>query len=349
MPAFLDRYQPDHYRKPRGEGMCAVSTAEFDKQFARSLHIGLINNMPDAALEATERQFVSLLDAASYDMPVRLSLYSLPGVPRSETGARYVRNFYSSIDDLRNTRLDGLIVTGREPVARNLADEPYWESFTGIVDWAKDNTHSTVWSCLAAHAAVLYMDGIRRIKSSDKNFGIFECERVSDHALIKGTPQHYRLPHSRWNGLAEDALANSGYGILTRTQDANVDAFIKRQKSLFVFFQGHPEYESNTLLLEYRRDVGRYLREETNAYPRLPQRYFRQETEIALTTLQNGAMSRPGEELLAELSKVLENASIENTWRSTAACLYRNWLEYLYTQRELEGVGSNVGVEAIIQ
>ena len=55
--------------------------------------------------------------------------------------------------------------------------------------------------------------------------------------------------------------------MLTRTADAGVDTFIKQQKSLFVFFQGHPEYESDTLLREYRRDVGRYIKGETATYP----------------------------------------------------------------------------------
>jgi homoserine O-succinyltransferase len=78
----------------------------------RSISIGLINNMSDGAIGATERQFLSLLDSASDGIEIRLSLYSLPGVPRSESGARYVKNFYSSAENLWNTRLDGLIVTG---------------------------------------------------------------------------------------------------------------------------------------------------------------------------------------------------------------------------------------------
>jgi hypothetical protein len=39
--------------------------AEFDERSGKRLRIGLINNMPDAALKATERQFLSLLESAS--------------------------------------------------------------------------------------------------------------------------------------------------------------------------------------------------------------------------------------------------------------------------------------------
>ena len=55
--------------------------------------------MPDEAVEATERQFVSLLDSASQGMQVHLSFYMLPGVPRS---SRAFRNTYSNIEDLWN-------------------------------------------------------------------------------------------------------------------------------------------------------------------------------------------------------------------------------------------------------
>ena len=46
--------------------------------------IGLINNMPDAALEATERQFIDLIRAAARDTVVRLLLFAIPEIPRAE-------------------------------------------------------------------------------------------------------------------------------------------------------------------------------------------------------------------------------------------------------------------------
>ena len=58
------------------------------------------------------------------------------------------------------------------------------------------------------------------------------------------------------------ALADCGYRILTRSAAAGVDMFARQDKSFHLFLQGHPEYEAKTLLREYRRDVGRYLRRE---------------------------------------------------------------------------------------
>ncbi len=324
----------------------AKPPAEFLQRPSKCITIGLINNMPDGALDATEHQFLSLLESASEDILVRLSFHALPNVPRNELGARHVRKFYSSAENLWGRKLDGLIVTGREPLTPNLRDEPYWESLAKVIEWAKDNTHSTVWSCLAAHAALLHLDGIGRVRSNKKHCGVFACERLSNHPLTADAPPCFQLPHSRWNGIPEDALTRCGYSVLTRAADAGVDTFVKQHKSLFVFFQGHPEYESDTLLLEYRRDIGRYLRGETTTYPLMPRSYFDHETVIALTALQNEAMSQPRESLLAEVSAVLGKPRIENTWHWTAASIYRNWLEYICSQKELRLKGSKLAVPA---
>jgi homoserine O-succinyltransferase len=64
------------------------------------VEIGLVNSMPDAALEATERQFIELIDAAAGDVPVRLRFFSLPDVPRTARGQRHVSNSYLGIGDL---------------------------------------------------------------------------------------------------------------------------------------------------------------------------------------------------------------------------------------------------------
>jgi homoserine O-succinyltransferase len=315
MPVLLDSY----YSKLRSDNC---------------ITIGLINNMSDEALKATERQYISLLDSASDGMQIHLSLYTLPGIPRNELSNRHIATLYSSIDDLWEGQLDGLIVTGREPLAANLMDEPYWDSFTRTLEWAQENAHSTVWSCLATHAAVLHMDGIERAKRNDKLFGIFECARGSGHLLTAGTPSRFKLPHSRWNGLPEDRLAGCGYSVLTRTADAEVDTFIKQQKKLFVFFQGHPEYESDTLLREYRRDIGRYFKGEIPKYPLMPQGYFDRNTVDALNALQLRAIAGQGEELVPEISTGLSNASIENTWQSSATSIYNNWLRYIRAQKD---------------
>jgi homoserine O-succinyltransferase len=334
MPVYLDGNSSSHELLAHSLRLGGRSPAGLPNSAGRRIHIGLINNMPDAALEATERQFLTLLDSASGGVLVRLSLYALPDVPRNDAGRRHVGRFYSGIEDLWNGRLDGLIVTGRAPRTPNLMDEPYWGSLTRVLEWANHNTQSTIWSCLAAHAALLHLDGIARRTGSEKRCGILECTQLLDHQLMAGIPSRFQMPHSRWNDIPENQLTACGYDVLTRAQDAGVDTFVKRRNSLFVFFQGHPEYESDTLLLEYRRDVGRYLRGETDTYPSMPRTYFDKATADALTALRERAMSGRREPLLADVAAAVGESHIPNTWHSTARGIYGNWLRYIGRQKE---------------
>jgi len=294
----------------------------------RVLDIGLVNNMPDAALDATERQFRALLSASAGDLDVRLTLYSLPEVPRTDFGRRQVAQ-YASLDDLWGRRHDGLIVTGTEPQASALTDEPYWGSLTRLLEWADRSTYSTILSCLAAHAGILYIDGIARRPLGDKRFGVFECVRVCDHPLTDAAPGTLRMPHSRWNDIPEEALLACGYRVLTRSDEAGVDTFVKQRTSLFVFFQGHPEYDAVTLLLEYRRDVARYLRGERDTYPPTPRGYFDDETERRLAALRQRALQDRREVGLADFPTADAAVRVTNNWRPGGEQVYRNWLGYI--------------------
>jgi homoserine O-succinyltransferase len=305
------------------------------------LHIGLVNNMADAAMRATEHQFLTLLEAAARDMPVHVTLYALPEVARKPFGQRHVGSFYWGIEQLWEQPPEqspaGLIFTGREPLAPDLREEIYWPSILRVLEWTQKHARSAVWSCLAAHAAVLALDGIKRVRSQHKHFGIFTCEQAAPHALFADAPASLRLPHSRWNGVSASELAANGYQVLTRTRDGGVDTFVKQEAALFVFFQGHPEYESETLMGEYRRDVARYLKGQMEDYPLLPLDYFGEETEQSLREIEASARVSRQQKLLSEVSAVLNSVRIHNTWRSTAVLIYRNWLEHINMQKSHGG------------
>ena len=142
--------------------------------------------MPDPALEDTEVQFLELLDAAAGDISVRVKFHSLSGVPRGEGGQQHLNGFYFNTDDLLNARFDGVIITGTEPRQSNLRNEPYWPALANVLSWAETNTASTILSCLAAHAGVLYSDGINRHRLNDKQFGVFDFTKTGDHQLTRG-------------------------------------------------------------------------------------------------------------------------------------------------------------------
>ena len=113
---------------------------------AECVRIAFVNNMPDAALEDTEIQFFELLEAAAADIPVRLKLHSLYGVPRGERGQQHLSGFYFGTDDLLSDTFDGVILTGTEPRQPDLRNEPYWSALGTVLDWAESNTASTILS-----------------------------------------------------------------------------------------------------------------------------------------------------------------------------------------------------------
>lgn len=298
------------------------------------LHIGLVNNMPDAALKSTERQFARLLAAASGATDVRLHLFSLDRVPRGDAARVYLAGRYGDLAALEASRLDGLIVTGAEPVAATLTDEPYWGDLTRVIDWAEHNTASTIWSCLAAHAAVLHLDGIARRRLPQKRFGLFDCVPVSADGLLDGTPAGMRVPHSRWNDLAEGELRSHGYRIASRSLEAGIDTFTKQWGSFFVFLQGHPEYDGDTLFREYRRDAQRFLKGERDDLPSLPAHYFEARTEKAAARFAERALAARDPAAWDAFPRDWACRSpLLALWQASASRFYRNWLAHVAEAR----------------
>jgi homoserine O-succinyltransferase len=318
MPLFLDA----------GRSGAAV---EFNAP--NCITIGLINNMPDAAVEATERQFVDLLRAATANTVVLLKLFAIPELPRADATRLELTERYRDISELWDTPLDGLIVTGAEPRAKNLRDEPYWETLTKVVDWAKGHTASTIWSCLAAHAAVLHTDGIERRALKEKLFGVFECRLGAEHPMTQHFPDPLWVPHSRYNDLPERALSSCGYKILTRSATAGVDTFAKQDGSFFLFFQGHPEYDADTLLREYRRDIARFLGGERAHYPAMPEGYFDHEATALAKAFRARALADRRGDFIAEFPKDVLEAGVESPWRPAALGIYEKWAAYLCARK----------------
>ncbi len=291
------------------------------------IEIGLVNNMPDAALEATERQFLGLLARGATDCDVRVHFFALADVPRGDQGERHLSLCYDDLDALLKSRLDAVIITGNEPRAARLSDEPYWNSLTRLFDWAERNTISTLFSCLSAHAVVLYLDGIERTQLDSKCSGVFDHVCRNDHQLTMGLPSPWPVAHSRWNEVSEAALNGAGYTILSRSEAAGVNLFVRQRQSLFVLFQGHPEYEQDSLFREYRRDVRRFLAAEQDNYPEIPERCLAIRARRVLLRFRQRALKQRALDLMSEFpaNVQLELAHLERARRG-ATVLFANWL-----------------------
>jgi homoserine O-succinyltransferase len=299
--------------------------ADAGPYLAGSLTIGVVNNMPDPALEGTESQFNSVLAAASGARPVRVRYYALPEVPRAAAAQARIAARYWPLKDLYDAPPDALIVTGTEPRAASLRDEPYWKRMVEILDFARAATACSIWSCLAAHAAVLQLDGIERRRLATKLFGVFE-HAVLPHPLTTGIETPLSTPHSRWNELPVDALRSAGYRILSWSSDTGADAFLGSGAHPLLCFQGHPEYEGRTLLKEYQRDVGRFIAGEYPAYPKPPRGYFGAGAIALLSDFERRLRAGELGEPLSAFPFAALAASLDTRWRSAAVRLYSNWL-----------------------
>jgi homoserine O-succinyltransferase len=294
--------------------------------------IGLVNNMSGAGFSTAERQFRDLLSDAGEGIKIRT--FS-PVPPAVETGP-VPHQGCGTPDELWASNLDALIVTGAEPRATRLQDEAMWPFLTRLIDWAEDNTISTIWSCLAAHGAVYHLDGVERRHRGPKLFGLFTCENLQSHPILAGLPQRWAAPHSRFNDLPEAALVARGYRILSRSVEAGADGFMKQSKSLHLFLQGHPEYDVDGLAREYRRDVKRYLCGDSDRYPEIPWDYFSDDVVADLNAFRQRALEGRSPDMYGQFPRSAIVLNSEAPWRPVARQLYRNWLAHLAARKAIE-------------
>jgi homoserine O-succinyltransferase len=287
----------------------------------RQLQIGLVNSMPKAAREATTRQFKDLLDAGS-DLAPGLRLFTLSQDLDGHTG-------YAPAEDIFDSGIDALIFTGTEPTTDDLRDEPYWPRLAALLDWTEENGVPAIFSCLAAHAAALHWDDIGRRHLTEKCFGVFEETAGGDHPLMRGVSGALRIPHSRWNELPVRDLTQAGYQVVTASPAAGADIVVRHGKGMAVFFQGHPEYEADRLLLEYRRDARRYIAGARADYPNLPRSYFDPLAERTLLVFRDRILR--GERDIHFPAEI--TAPVTAPWRTQAVGICRNWLNYVHERK----------------
>jgi homoserine O-succinyltransferase len=288
----------------------------------------LVNNMPDGAFVATEGQFLDLLGAASGADIVEVRRYTMEGVPRGERTEEHIAAGYGPATDIGRHPPDLLIVTGSEPVEEAIEDEPYWAELAGLLKWGSEHTASMLLSCLSAHAALAVFDGVARIRLPAKCTGVFEQMADGRHPLTAGLGPHIVLPHSRQNSVPIEAVCAAGYRVAMGSKAVGWSLVTKTIGGCrVVLVQGHPEYEPQSLLGEYRRDVRRYVQHERDAIPRLPLH-----------------CAGPGDwERLSEIQRRLEEGDRDPApveafdfdgaalrapwpWRDVATRLYANWL-----------------------
>ncbi|MDH4275501.1 MAG: homoserine O-succinyltransferase, partial [Gammaproteobacteria bacterium] len=158
MPLVAHSALPSFTRLKEEGGLVIAPDAALHQDI-REMHIGLLNMMPDAALEATERQFFRLVGESNQIAQFYVHPFTLPGLQRGAEGQRHVEHYYESFDDLKQKGLDALIITGANVTQPDLSSEPFWKPLIEVIDWAYANVTSTLCSCLATHAVMEFRYG----------------------------------------------------------------------------------------------------------------------------------------------------------------------------------------------
>lgn len=265
-------------------------------QDIRPLRIVILNLMPTKII--TETQILRLLGNSALQIEICL-LYSKTHICRN-TSLEHLVKFYSTIDDIRDQKFDGMIVTGA-PVEHLLFEEvDYWDELKEIMDWSIKNVFSTMHLCWGAQAALYYRYGIPNYTLAKKMFGVFlHRVNIKNSRLLRGFDDEFFAPHSRHTGISKDCIKQvDELEVLSESDEAGVYIATTRNRRQ-VFVTGHAEYDPFTLKLEYERDIKRGLDIS------VPQNYFP----------DNNPQKKP-------LVK----------WRSHAHLLFMNWLNYYVYQ-----------------
>ena len=265
-------------------------------QDIRPLRVLMLNLMPTKI--ETETQILRKLS----NTPLQIEIDLLQTVSHRATHvpAQHLESFYVGLDDIRDKRYDGMIITGA-PVERfEFEDVDYWPELCEIMDWAKTNVFSTFYICWGAQAGIYYHYGVPKYALSEKMSGVFKHHILKPSSpLVRGLDDFVYAPHSRNTEVhAGDIAANQNLELIAVSDEAGV--FIaKSTDSRHFFVFGHPEYDTDTLAGEYFRDV------EKGIEPALPKHYF-PDDDPTKTPVSN--------------------------WRAAAQLIYTNWLNYYVYQ-----------------
>lgn len=278
------------------ENIFVMTRTRAVNQDIRPLKILILNLMPKKI--ETETQLSRLL--GNSPLQVEIELIHTRSHESKNTSQAHMLSFYKVFDDIKNETFDGMIITGAPVEHLEFEEVEYWDELCEIMEWSKTHVWSTFHICWGAQAALYYHYGIKKYKLDKKLFGVFKHKADYKRAiLLRGFDDEFYVPHSRHTTVKrEDVEKVSELKILASSDEAGLYAVMTPQGRQ-IFITGHSEYDGDTLMHEYLRDVtlGRDID--------VPKNYF------------------PGDDLTKE--------PIVN-WRSHANLLYSNWLNYFVYQ-----------------
>lgn len=265
-------------------------------QDIRPLQVCILNIMP--VKQDTELQLLRAL--SNTPLQVDVTFLNVKSHISVNTPANHLNKFYTTIDEIRDRKFDGLIITGAPVEDITFEEVDYWEEVCDIMDWAQEHVTSTLHICWGAQAAFYHYYGIQKRQLPEKLFGVYP-HRVSNRKvpLVRGFDDVFYAPHSRHTETPAAAIhACREVTVLAESEEAGVFLAIA-ENGRKIFVNGHPEYDRYTLHNEYLRDL------KKNLPIHIPYHYYPNDNPEEKPLLQ---------------------------WRSHSNNLYSNWLNYYVYQ-----------------
>ena len=265
-------------------------------QDIRPLVVLILNLMPTKIVTATQL----LRKLSNTPLQIQVELLHTASYLGHYTDQSHLDSFYTTFDAIRDRKYDGMIITGAPVENLEFEAVDYWPELCEIMAWSKTHVHSTLHICWGAQAGLFYHYGVPKHALDKKLFGVFAHRVLKPNSpLFRGFDDRFYVPHSRYTEVWEEDLAKvPQLEVLATSDEAGVFA-VKTQDSRQFFLTGHPEYDPDTLALEYRRDV------EKGLDIALPRHYFPDDDPSRTPVVR---------------------------WRSAAQLLYTNWLNYYVYQ-----------------
>lgn len=279
-----------------GENIFVITEYRALHQDIRPLKLLILNLMPTKIV--TETQLLRKL--SNTPLQVEIDLLRTISHDSKNVDSGHLQSFYVSHEDIKTRYYDGMIITGAPVENLDFKDVDYWPELCEIMEWSKTHVHSTFHICWGAQAGLYYHYGIQKHSLDKKMFGIFEHRILKPNTpFFRGFDDTFNAPHSRYTEVwAEDIEKVPDLELLSVSDEAGVFA-VKNKKSRQFFVFGHPEYDRETLALEYKRDVDKGKKID------VPKNYFTDDDPTKPPIV---------------------------TWLAHAQLMYTNWLNYYVYQ-----------------
>ncbi|MFQ6024828.1 MAG: homoserine O-succinyltransferase [Acidiferrobacterales bacterium] len=329
------------FERLRQEGQEVLGVERALRQDIRELHIGLLNMMPDAALQATERQFLRLVGSCNRVAQFYVHPFAVDAEARSQEAQAYLQTYYEDYHRLQHDGLDALVITGANPAHPDLTKEAFWEPMTEVIAWAREHICSIVFSCLATHAYLKQYHGVERIRLPQKRWGVYS-HRVLDsaHPLVSNINTRFDAPHSHVYEVTHEQVEGARLRVLAESKEAGVHMAVSADGFRGVYFQGHPEYDINSLLKEYKREVSRFINGERDDYPPYPEHYFAPEAIAILEPYKEKVVAaKANRQMPPEFPESRVKPYADNTWSDTGKAMFNNWLGLVYQLTDVDRKG----------